>query len=202
MNLLLLTSAAAALAQQKAALIAQMDDVISPEKIGWWPPAPGWWVLAALVLASIYFLGRSVWLWYWSHAYRRAAHDALAHLEQDPSLKTAKRAQALIELLKRTFFTAYPSVRHQYAGSHGEQWLELMQLTCKKQHCRQLGEDDITTLLYHAKAPDQEQRLEKLFAFAKHWIKHHQREPKVCWQVTTPTEHKAQVAPKAGGAHV
>lgn len=41
-------------------LLAQLADIHLPEPVSFWPPAPGWWVLALLVLIGLVYLGRRV----------------------------------------------------------------------------------------------------------------------------------------------
>ena len=40
-------------------LLARLADIRLPGEISWWPPAPGWWILAALVLFSGVFAWRT-----------------------------------------------------------------------------------------------------------------------------------------------
>ncbi|MDB2602198.1 DUF4381 domain-containing protein [Gammaproteobacteria bacterium] len=40
-------------------LLAQLADIRLPGEISWWPPAPGWWILAALALVSGIFAWRA-----------------------------------------------------------------------------------------------------------------------------------------------
>ncbi|RLA40856.1 MAG: hypothetical protein DRR06_16870 [Gammaproteobacteria bacterium] len=35
--------------------LAQLRDIQLPEAVGWWPPAPGWWVLALVLILSTAF---------------------------------------------------------------------------------------------------------------------------------------------------
>jgi len=46
-----------------------LRDIHLPGLIGWWPPAPGWWLVAALALAALVAFG----LYYRSGRHRRAA---------------------------------------------------------------------------------------------------------------------------------
>jgi len=41
-------------------LIARMRELHLPDPVGWWPPAPGWWVVAVLVAIAL-VLGWHVW---------------------------------------------------------------------------------------------------------------------------------------------
>ena len=36
----------------------QLEPLIAPAPIGWWPPAPGWWLLAVLVPLLLWGLTR------------------------------------------------------------------------------------------------------------------------------------------------
>ncbi|HET9483332.1 MAG TPA: DUF4381 domain-containing protein, partial [Xanthomonadales bacterium] len=39
----------------------QLRDIHLPAEPSWWPPAPGWWLLAILVIAALVFLVRFAW---------------------------------------------------------------------------------------------------------------------------------------------
>ncbi|WP_082859332.1 DUF4381 domain-containing protein [Microbulbifer sp. Q7] len=38
-------------------LLAQLKDIQEPAPIGWWPLAPGWWMLAGLIVALLFAAG-------------------------------------------------------------------------------------------------------------------------------------------------
>ena len=40
----------------KQALLSQLNDVVAPDPISWWPLAPGWWILCIVFLAVSLFL--------------------------------------------------------------------------------------------------------------------------------------------------
>lgn len=120
----------------QSALLEQLRDVALPQAPGLWPPAPGWWLLAALFVALALALAawRLRWLqrWHSAREHRRAArvtwravalaeHERLAALPQE---NAAQRAQLLAELsvLMRRVALA-TGERQQAAGLIDASWL-------------------------------------------------------------------------------
>ncbi|HZW58921.1 MAG TPA: DUF4381 domain-containing protein [Woeseiaceae bacterium] len=103
-----------------------LRDLHLPDAVGWWPPAPGWWLLAVLVLAV---LGRYLWqlvkAWRKSAA-RRAALAEYAHLVRHfrADGDVAALAQGLSALLRRAMLAYAP--RQAVAGLTGDDWLHFL----------------------------------------------------------------------------
>lgn len=100
-----------------------LRDLHLPEAIGWWPLAPGWWVVLAIVAA---LMGHLAWRLYkrWQfHAPRRYALRKLAHYETEylKHRNPATLGKQLSELLRRGMLAYAP--RDEVAGLTGEAWL-------------------------------------------------------------------------------
>jgi hypothetical protein len=100
-----------------------LRDIHTPEMVGWWPLAPGWWFLIALAVAGVGLLiYRQFVRWRWNAA-RRAALAELAsirqHYEQGSDATTL--AKSLSELLRRGMLAYAP--RGEIAGLTGDRWL-------------------------------------------------------------------------------
>jgi len=63
---------------EPAELLAQLADIHLPEPVSFWPPAPGWWVLAVLVLVLGIILGRKYYQYY---KQRKTCEFALRELQ-------------------------------------------------------------------------------------------------------------------------
>ena len=101
-----------------------LRDLHLPEMIGWWPLAPGWWFLIALVVAGLgYLLYQSFAKWRRSAA-RRIALKELARIQNDYKYGVDEISLAieLSELLRRTMLAYAP--RNEVAGLTGESWLQ------------------------------------------------------------------------------
>lgn len=59
-------------------LLAQLADIHLPVAVSFWPPAPGWWLLALLVISTIAWWARKLYL---SARRRKICRYALAELE-------------------------------------------------------------------------------------------------------------------------
>ncbi len=101
-----------------------LRDLHLPEAIGWWPLAPGWWLLIALLLLGLALAARASFRRHRRNAARRAALAELARLKSawDADRNSAALAAAVSDLLRRAMLAYAP--RHEVAGLTGRAWLE------------------------------------------------------------------------------
>ena len=84
--------------------LAQLRDIHLPEAISFWPPAPGWWLLA---LVSIIFLALIALLWLRRKRARIYRQEALQELDEIlNSQQHFKKVQSIFRLLRQTAHTA------------------------------------------------------------------------------------------------
>ena len=100
-----------------------LRDLHLPEAIGWWPLAPGWWVVIALLAIGAGFLIRRYWQVWARGAARRHALQALGQITADfeQHHDAVTFSANLSELLRRTMLAYAP--RQDIAGLTGDQWL-------------------------------------------------------------------------------
>ena len=101
-----------------------LRDLHLPDAIGWWPLAPGWWVLIVIALIGFGFLLRAGLRRRARGAARRFALRQLNEIVQqyeerkDPAVFGAN----ISALLRRTMLAYAP--RLDVAGLTGEEWLQ------------------------------------------------------------------------------
>jgi hypothetical protein len=149
--------------------LANLHPLREPELIGWWPLAPGWWLLLAMLvmclLGLIYLLLRR----YRANAYRRQALLQLREVQQrylDEGDVTGCLSQ-INALLKSVALQAYP--RRGVAGSSGEQWLAFLNSRVKRSIDFPPG---FVQAHYHKNAAELD--LEQVQRAAQQWIRHHE----------------------------
>jgi hypothetical protein len=95
-----------------------------PDAVGWWPLAPGWWLLGALLAVGCGMLVRS---WIRRRAHAAARRKALRQLEESRSAyayhgNAVTLGAEVSGLLRRTMLAYAP--RAEVAGLTGDAWLE------------------------------------------------------------------------------
>ena len=158
------------------ASLQNLNDIVLPEAVGWWPLASGWYFLLGLLLIIL------VWFIYTSikhrinNRYRRTALHQLQLLAPEVN-KADKRDSVLRQipiLLKRTALTAYP--RRQLASLTGKNWYDFLNSKVgtppfTESICNSL--DNISYSVGSLDTVDAEAASELMKA-CKHWLKHHQ----------------------------
>ena len=104
--------------------LSNLHDIVLPAPVSFWPPAPGWWILAGAILAALVLLLVKLALRYRANAYRR---EALRELAQIGAPLDAEKAQALSAILKRAALVAFP--RADVASLTGAAWSRFLDKT-------------------------------------------------------------------------
>ena len=149
----------------------QLKDIHLPDPIGFWPPAPGWW-LVGLLLIALLVTGLFLYRRYQKHAYRRMAVQQLNSLfeqYQQPQQHHDITAQ-LNCLLKTVAQQTYTT--EQISRLTGTQWLNFLDSSANTQTFSQ-GPGQIL-----ASAPyDKNAKLSDVTALKQcciQWIRRHQ----------------------------
>jgi uncharacterized protein DUF4381 len=101
-----------------------LRDLHLPEPVGWWPLAPGWWLLIALALFGLGWLLWRAWRKWRFNAPRRYAIRTLGTVEAEylTSRNPVALGRQVSELLRRGMLAYAP--RDEVAGLTGDSWLE------------------------------------------------------------------------------
>lgn len=95
-------------------LLAQLADIHLPAAISYWPPAPGWWVLAVVLIALLSFAGKKLTR---SIRQRKICQHALAELERC-YIALARDEDLQGDRLKLRFVNEFNSVMRRVALYH------------------------------------------------------------------------------------
>lgn len=138
-----------------------------PDPVSWWPPAPGWWLLALLVV-----VGSAIGLWLFLVRRRRqvalrAAQRSLRALkaEHDIDGDDLKLVRGLSRLLRRFALARFPQA--MVAGLTGEAWLGFLDRHAQdKAFTRGVGR----ALVEAPYRPQAEFPISELSALVERWI--------------------------------
>lgn len=160
---------------EKEALLQQLSDIQTPEPVGWWPPAPGWWVLAlVLVLALAWGVWR--WLQYRKHTrYRNQALRILRDIEAQKQLvPPAQSLERIHALLKRSALTTYKHSRNTIAHLYGRDFFVFLEATLKQSTIK-IDARWHNALYQPGIAAQPNFPLHQFLDFTRFWIKQHRK---------------------------
>ena len=152
--------------------LATLHALRTPALIGWWPPAPGWWLLLltglVVVATLIYLMHRR----YRRNRYRRRALRQLQTLHTDylAKLDAGHYLGQINALLKSVALLAYP--RPVVAAQHGANWRTFLNSSLPPDEQLPPAFDDAA---YQKTCPEID--VAQVQRAAHHWIKHHRATP-------------------------
>lgn len=161
-------------------LVAQLDPLIQPAPVSAWPPAPGWWFLAAFALTILLLVRTRPWQRLARKPQaasaapldpqRQIALDELAQLRKPYGGQPANQwLQELNALLKRLCRTRYPdNSPHTLTG---RAWLAFLDSRCPSAGLTRWMV--LVEGLYRAECRLDDKAIEGLEQSVKIWIRKH-----------------------------
>lgn len=142
----------------------QLRDIHMPAPVSWWPPAPGWWALLALLPITV-ALAYAIHVHRRRNRWRGGALTELARLRDEPPERLLRE---LSVLLRRVAISRFP--RHEVAALTGEDWLAFLDRTLGDGMPFRSGAGRV--LLSGPYARNAEVDAASLLALCERWIKH------------------------------
>ena len=96
--------------------LTNLRDIVVPDPVPWWPPAPGWYGVIAIVLVAAIWVAFRSWKRWKANAYRRSALTVL---------EGAGDSSEIVTTLKRTALAAFP--RSEVASLTGDAWCDWLE---------------------------------------------------------------------------
>ena len=154
-------------------LIHGIDEIILPEAVSWWPTAPGWKVLAVIIVILLLFLCVRWMKRWWRNRYRREALRQLMQVQHHAGKQLQEVVAVLPYYLKVTALQAYP--RQDIASLSGDNWLAFLD---KQYSAAAFSEGIGRKLLAVAYLPQEQWQLsekdsEALISMSRLWISKH-----------------------------
>lgn len=109
-----------------------LRDIHLPDPVSWWPPAPGWWLLAAVTVllgVAAWKLAAVVRRGLARRRLRRQALEELRRIQRDLETRgnAARTMEHLSVLLRRVAVTVFSD--HGVAGLAGRAWVDWLART-------------------------------------------------------------------------
>jgi hypothetical protein len=149
--------------------LAELRDIHLPPPIETWPPALGWWLLALLILAGIFFGLRFLYSRWQKNAYRREAKQQLHQLYEASQNDQQSFLLGFNALLKRVALTTF--AREKVAHLTGESWVSFLDQTGNT-HDFTMGPGQV--LIDGQYAPISSVDTQHLFELGQKWISQHE----------------------------
>lgn len=163
----------------QAYLLENLRDIQTPESIGWWPLAFGWWVLLGLVICLIL----SLIIWRYQHwkqnAYRRQSLSVADHLlkkyksDADSVFYVEHANQLLKRVMLRLHRPALAKAESTLADLSGDRWVDAL----NEQASTPFSEDAKDVLANQLYRPEPDVNVAEFHQELLRWLQTHQRLP-------------------------
>jgi hypothetical protein len=154
---------------EAAELLSQLRDIHAAPAVPWWPPAPGWWVLALLLAIGLILLGKRLVRLHRRHQRRRRLAGYVGAVEAgiDPAASPQEFLSAINRIFKLVAIEAFPDSR--CTRMQGRDWTRFLQ-----QHlATQPGAEQLEVLASGPYQPVSRFDHGVILRLARQWVERH-----------------------------
>ncbi|MBB1390928.1 DUF4381 domain-containing protein [Shewanella sp. SG44-6] len=144
-----------------ASALAQLHDIALPAPISTMPIAPGYWIIAAVLIILAVWLGKRLYKQHQYHAPRKIALTLL----QSYNVEDDSFAAQVNSLLKRTALTYLP--REHLAKLNGQPWFDWLDTRLAPDQQHKIGQ--LLVKRHQASGLDQAEKVQ-LLQLAQAWL--------------------------------
>jgi hypothetical protein len=155
----------------KAVALAQLKDIHLPSPVGWWPLAPGWWIVVVVLFIGMMWMVWWCWRFWQAAQPKRQALRILSDIEQQAKdgVNANEVCAQISQLLRRVALTYYPN--GTVAGLKDDDWIAFL-----NQHSRNLNFNAVREhLLVYPYQPEARVVMKPFFDRSRAWIKQRRR---------------------------
>ncbi len=152
--------------------LAELRGLHQPDAVGWWPLAPGWWVLMILVLAALTWYLVRAWLHKQRNLYRQHAREELDQLTTEFNQHQDKSVYLVDshKLLRRVALHHYPNQQQDFAGLTGAEWQQFLNNCCEEKVFDAKFTEHFSELPYQQSSDYDQQRWQRAIY---NWLEQH-----------------------------
>jgi len=144
----------------------RFPEPISPETIGWFPPAIGWWLLVLLIPLFVVFLYKCYK--YFTRNTSLKAAKKLLNIIKNSTVNNTEKIVELSALLRRVAISVAP--RTQTASLTGQAWLVFLDSSLNDTPFTK-GAGRCLAEAPYRKSPPSEQEIFQLISLCEDWLK-------------------------------
>ncbi len=150
-------------------LLSQLRDIHAAPAVSWWPPAPGWWILALLLLVLLFWLGRRLLARIRAHQRRKQMLGWVDHLNAniDPQRDPQGYLSTLNRIFKLVALRAFPE--QHCAALAGQDWADFLAANMKSSQ----SAESLNVLASGPYDPAPQFNADTMSELTRSWIKQH-----------------------------
>lgn len=152
-------------AQSADSLLALLKDIHPAESASWWPPAPGWWILAFVSAVLLWWLGNKLFKAWKRYRFKLMVKAMLAALFQQHADQPRELLVELNQLFKRWLGSqGIQGVQHLAASD----WAAYLQSDMAVSEAEKTVIETLASAQYQSLVPDYD--IELLKAWSQRWL--------------------------------